>query len=83
LCDVEYYGGVLLVLRQVLGVGNPAVATRLSALSREGVIIPAVFKMNQSVSFSTDGVAMEARQQPLGGLLPTANCMSYKRSTSP
>lgn len=48
----------------------------------EGDIIPAMFKINQSASFSTDGVAAEARQQLLGGLLLTAGCTSYKRSTT-
>ena len=38
--------------------------------------------MNQYGSLSTDGVAMEARQQLLDDLLPTAGCTSYKHSTT-
>jgi hypothetical protein len=39
------------------------------------------FKMDQSASFSTGGVAMGARRQLLGDLLPTVGYTSYKHST--
>ena len=42
---------------------------------------PAIFKMDQSVSFSTGGVAMGARPQLLGDLLPTVGYTSYRHST--
>ncbi len=41
----------------------------------------AVFKMVQSASFSMNDVAMEARRQLLGDLLPIAGYKSCKRST--
>ena len=41
----------------------------------------AIFKMDQSESFSTGGVAMGVRRQLLGDLLPTVGYTSYKHST--
>lgn len=43
--------------------------------------VPAMFKMDQRASFSTNGGAMGAMRQLLGDLLPTVGYTSYKHST--
>ena len=68
--------------RQSRDLGNPAVATRPSVFLWEcHNIVPAMFKMDQCVSFSTGGIAMGARLRPLADLLPTVGYTSYKHST--